>query len=60
MAQRVVADCRKFPSEKKCTLTVAGKMEEIVPVAAWHAVKAHGHKDSQKLRKEIRAMFNPA
>jgi hypothetical protein len=23
-AKRVVADCRKFPSEKNCSLTIAG------------------------------------
>ena len=27
---RVVADCRAFPSEKKCSLTVAGTEEEVL------------------------------
>ncbi len=56
-AKRVVADCRKFPSEKKCTLTIAGTQKEVLEVAEWHAVKAHGHKKSPALRKAITQML---
>ncbi len=56
-AKRVVADCRKFPSEKKCTLTIAGTQKEVLEVAEWHAVKAHRHKKSPALRKAITQML---
>ncbi len=56
-AKRVVADCRKFPSEKNCTLTIAGTQKEVLEVAEWHAVKAHGHRKSPKLRKAITDML---
>lgn len=56
-AQRLVADCRQFPSEKGCTLTVAGAEDEVLKVAVRHAVSEHGHKDTPKLRKDIRSML---
>lgn len=57
MANRKVADCRKFPSEKKCSLTIAGTEEEVLSVAVQHAVTSHGHKDTPELRKQIRGML---
>lgn len=60
MAKRKVADCRQFPSEKQCTLTIAGTEKEVLTVAVWHAVQAHGHKDTPELRKQIRAMLKDA
>jgi len=57
MAKRKVADCRQFPSEKGCSLTIAGTEDEVMKVAVWHAVHDHGHKDSPELRKQIRAML---
>ena len=33
MINRKVADCRQFPSEKNCSLTIAGTEEEVVKVA---------------------------
>lgn len=58
-AKRVVADCRRFPSEKNCSLTIAGTEKEVLDVAEWHAVKSHGHKKSPGLRKAIRGMLEP-
>ncbi|MBI4572916.1 MAG: DUF1059 domain-containing protein [candidate division NC10 bacterium] len=58
-AKRVVADCRRFPSEKNCSLTIAGTEKEVLEVAEWHAVKSHGHKKSPELRKAIRGMLEP-
>ncbi len=55
--KRMVADCRRFPSEKNCTLTIAGTEKEVLEVAVWHAVKSHGHKNSPALRKAIRGML---
>ena len=57
---RVVADCRKMPSKKKCTLTIAGKMTEVLPIAIYHAVKNHGHKNTAKLRRDIKMMIKKA
>ena len=55
--QRKVADCRQFPSEKGCTLTIAGTEEEVLKAAVRHAVEDHGHKNSPKLREQIRTML---
>jgi hypothetical protein len=57
MATRKVADCRQFPSEKKCTLTIVGTEEEVLTVAVWHAVHSHGHKETPELCQQIRAML---
>ena len=57
MAKRKVADCRQFPSEKNCTLTIAGTEEEVLTVAVSHATHSHGHKDTPQLREQIRAML---
>ena len=54
-----MADCRKFPSVKHCTLTIAGKEFEVLPVAVYHAVKAHGHKNTPALRKAVKGMLVP-
>ena len=40
---RMVADCRDFPSESGCTLTIAGEEDEVVSAAAIHATTVHGH-----------------
>ena len=55
--KRVIADCRKSPSEKNCSLTVSGTEEEVMDVIIPHAVSRHGHKDTPELRKEIREML---
>ncbi|MEO3976085.1 DUF1059 domain-containing protein [Streptomyces sp. CAU 1734] len=52
---RKVADCRKFPSESNCTLTIAGEEEEVVRAASEHAVSVHRHEDSPELREQVRA-----
>jgi hypothetical protein len=54
---RKVADCRDFPSETGCTLTIAGTEMEVLQAASEHAVSVHGHVDGQELRKQIRAML---
>jgi predicted small metal-binding protein len=51
---RKVADCRQFPSEKPCTLTIAGEEDEVMRAAVEHAVSYHGDKDTPELRNEIR------
>jgi predicted small metal-binding protein len=52
---RKVADCRDYPSEMNCSLTIAGEEEEVVRAAAEHAVSVHSHEDSPELREQIRS-----
>ena len=54
---RKVADCREFPSESGCSLTIIGEEEEVVRAAAMHAVDVHGHEDTPELREQIRGML---
>ena len=54
MEKRVVADCRQFPSEKNCSVTIAGTEAEVLPLAVHHAVADHGHQDTQELREQIK------
>lgn len=51
---RKVADCRRFPSESHCTLTISGEEEEVLKAATEHAVSAHKHQDSPELREQLR------
>lgn len=55
MAKRKVADCRLLPSEKNCSLTIAGTEDEVLTVATRHAVEEHGHEDTPELREQVRA-----
>lgn len=57
MADRKVADCRQFPSEKNCSLTISGTEDEVLSAAVAHAVKDHGHQESPELREQIRGML---
>jgi predicted small metal-binding protein len=54
---RKVADCREFPSESGCTLTISGEEEEVVRAASEHAISVHGHEDTPELRDQIRGML---
>ncbi|MFE0273081.1 DUF1059 domain-containing protein [Streptomyces sp. NPDC058992] len=54
---RKVADCRKFPSETDCTLTISGEEDEVLRAATDHAVSVHGHTESPELREQIRGML---
>jgi len=54
---RKVADCRQFPSEVNCTLTISGEEQEVLNAAVAHAVAVHGHKESPELRETIRGML---
>ena len=47
---RVMADCRRWPSDTNCSLTIIGEEDEVVEAAAQHAVSVHGHEDSPELR----------
>jgi hypothetical protein len=54
---RKVADCRRFPSETDCSLTISGEEEEVVRAASEHAVSVHGHEDTPELREQVRSML---
>lgn len=54
---RKVADCREFPSESGCTLTISGEEEEVVRAASEHAISVHGHEDTPELREQVRGML---
>jgi predicted small metal-binding protein len=56
---RKIADCRDYPSEAGCTLTIAGEEDEVVTAAAQHAVSVHGHEDNAELRAWLRANLKP-
>lgn len=59
MARKMV-DCRKVPNEIGCTLTIAGKEDEVVEAAVAHAVAMHGHDDTPELRDMIRSGLEDA
>ena len=51
---RMFIDCRDFPSEMNCTISIAADNEkELVEAAVQHAIAVHGHKDSKELREMI-------
>ncbi|PIS05572.1 MAG: DUF1059 domain-containing protein [Candidatus Buchananbacteria bacterium CG10_big_fil_rev_8_21_14_0_10_42_9] len=54
MSNRKVADCRKFPSEKNCSLAISGTEDEVLTVAVRHAVNEHGHEDTSELVEQVR------
>ena len=56
---RVIADCRRFPSESNCSLTIIGEEGEVVRAAAEHAQSVHQHEDTPELREQIRGMLEP-
>jgi predicted small metal-binding protein len=47
---RKVADCRDYPSENGCTLTISGEEQEVIEAATLHATTAHAHEDTPELR----------
>ncbi|MGD0729237.1 MAG: DUF1059 domain-containing protein [Candidatus Micrarchaeaceae archaeon] len=62
MEKRVVSDCRDYPSEKNCSLTIAGTEKEVLKVAVRHAIEDHGHKKSEtaKIRKWVKKSLKKA
>jgi hypothetical protein len=57
---RMMADCRRWPSESNCSLTIIGEEEEVVRAAAEHAASVHGHEDTPELRSQLRDFLEPA
>jgi len=56
---RKIADCRRWPSESNCSLTIIGDEEEVIRAAAEHAVSVHGHEDTTEFREQIREFLEP-
>lgn len=59
-AKRKVVDCRLYPSDKGCTLSIEGTEEEVLQAATDHAVAAHGHTNSPELREQLRSIMKDA
>lgn len=57
MSQRKIVDCRLYPSDKGCTLSIEGTEEEVLQAATHHAVTMHGHTNSPELRDQIKLMM---
>lgn len=59
-AKRKVMDCRLYPSDKGCTLSIEGTEEEVLDAATDHAITVHGHTNSPELREQIRSLMKDA
>lgn len=46
-----------MPSEKNCTLVIAGEEDEVLTVAVRHAIEEHGHENTPELREEVKGML---
>jgi hypothetical protein len=55
--RRVFADCRQLPSEKNCSLYIAGTVDEVFETALAHAIQAHGHADSPEFRTQLKSIL---
>lgn len=52
---RKFIDCREFPSESHCSITIAADSEnELLDAAVQHAVAVHGHQDNAELRGQLK------
>jgi hypothetical protein len=51
---RKTIDCRMMPSDSNCTVQISGEEEEVLVLAAAHAVAVHGHSDDEELRTGLR------
>ena len=57
---RLHIDCREFPSDKKCTVSIAADSQsELLDAATQHAVAVHGHKDTPEFRAQLVKLFKP-
>jgi len=52
---RKTLDCRSMPSDRHCTVVISGEEDEVLELAAAHAVASHGHTDGPELREGLRA-----
>jgi len=53
--KRKISDCRDFPSDNNCQLTISGPEEDVLDAAVLHAKTHHGHKEQDaELREKLR------
>ena len=57
---RMMADCRRFPSESNCSLVIIGEQTEVERAAAEHAISVHRHEDTPEFRATIHEFLEPA
>ena len=57
---RMMADCRRWPSESNCSLVIIGEEEEVIRAASEHAASVHGHENTPELREQVREFLEPA
>jgi hypothetical protein len=57
---RMMADCRRFPSESNCSLVIIGEEDEVAGAAFAHAISVHGHPDNAETREAMRSFLEPA
>ena len=51
--------CREFPSDTKCSVTIAADSEqELMEVAVQHAVSVHHHQDTPELRQQLKQVMH--
>lgn len=55
----MMADCRRFPSETDCTMTMIGEESDLIEAAVTHAVMTHGHEDTPEFREQLRGILEP-
>ena len=55
---RKMFDCRTWPGP--CTLAITGTEEEVLAAQVLHVVSAHGQRDSDELRRQIRGCLTDA
>ncbi len=55
---RKFIDCRAFPSEMNCSITIIADTEaELLDAAVQDAVAVHGHQDTSELRDQLRGVI---
>ncbi|HEY0663061.1 MAG TPA: DUF1059 domain-containing protein [Thiobacillaceae bacterium] len=55
--ERKYIDCREYPSEINCTLTISADSEsELLEAAVQHAIAVHKEHDTPELREQLRKM----
>ena len=55
---RKYIDCREYPSEMNCTVSIfADSDDELLEAAVQHAVSVHRHEDTPELREEMKKAF---
>jgi uncharacterized protein DUF1059 len=57
---RMMADCRRFPSESNCSLVIIGEEDEVLTAAMEHAASVHGHENTPENRQQLREFLEPA